>query len=203
MKRFLVRLYVVMTLVTGVQALGQGTQASLTGNVLDPSNAVIANAVVTALNTRTGVSSSTTTNTAGIYLFPSIQPGPYRLTVESPGFQTYVLNDVNVEIGARLNINFSLVVGGTTSDVQVTAAADPLLSTSPSVAGVIDDQRVRDLPLPLRDALGLVLTQPGISGDSLSGSRASAVNVTRDGVSVKDQLVNLCLLYTSPSPRDS
>ena len=44
MMRFLVRMYVAIMLTTGVAAFSQGTQASLTGNVLDPSNAVIANA---------------------------------------------------------------------------------------------------------------------------------------------------------------
>jgi hypothetical protein len=49
---------------------------------------------------------------------------------------------------------------------------------------------VQDLPLPDRDALGLVLTQPGLVGDNFGGSRIGALNVTRDGVNVMDQRIN-------------
>ena len=73
----------------------------------------------------------------------------------------------------------------------MTATPDTLLSTTASVGGVINDQRIQDLPLPDRDALGLVLTQPGLVGDNFGGSRISAVNVTRDGINVMDQRINL------------
>src|SRR5262249_38808830 len=161
------------------------------GTVVDPTNAVVANAQIIAMNVRTGVMTTTATNDAGIYVFASIQPGLYRFTAEAPSFQTYVLNDVNVEVGARLNINFSLVLAGAATAVEVTALPDPLLSNTASVGGVINDQRVQNLPLPDRDALGLVLTQPGLVGDNFGGSRISALNVTRDGINVMDQRINL------------
>src|SRR5207237_3630224 len=102
-------------------------------------------------------------------------------------FQTYILNEITVDVGSRMNINFSLVLAGAATAVDVTAVPDPLLSTSASVTGVISGQRVQDLPLPDRDALGLVLTHPGLVGDNFGGSRIGALHVTRDGINVMSQ----------------
>ena len=191
MKRLSVMVFLCLILASAIPALAQSTNATISGTVVDPMNAVVANARITAVNVRTGVMTTTATNDAGIYVFPSIQPGLYRFTAEAPNFQSYVLNDVNVEVGARININFSLVLAGAAASVDVTALADTLLSTTASVGGVINDQRVQNLPLPDRDALGLVLTQPGLVGDNFGGSRIGALNVTRDGINVMDQRVNL------------
>src|SRR5262245_28070272 len=191
MKRFSVLALVGLILSSGGPVEAQATNATISGTVLDPTNAVVAGARIIALNVRTGITNETTTNSAGVYVFPSIQPGLYRLTTEATNFQPYVLSDVNLELGARISINFSLVLAGSTAAVDVTASTDPLLSTSASVGGVIDDKRIQDLPLPDRDALGLVLTQPGLVGDNFGGSRIGALNVTRDGINVMDQRINL------------
>src|SRR5262249_34321174 len=123
----------------------QTTNGVISGTVLDPMNAVIANVSITVFNVRTGVTTTTTTNDAGIYTFASIQPGLYRMTAEAPNFQRYTLNDVTVEVGARLNINFSLVLTGAASSVEVKAVPDALLSTTASVGGVINGQKIQDL----------------------------------------------------------
>ncbi|MBO0912506.1 MAG: carboxypeptidase regulatory-like domain-containing protein, partial [Acidobacteria bacterium] len=62
--------------------LGRGAGAqvlygSLTGTVTDPSGAVIAGAKVKAEETRTGVTSQATTDSAGIYRFATLLPGTY------------------------------------------------------------------------------------------------------------------------------
>src|SRR5262245_39209353 len=191
MKQLSFTVLVWLVLASAIPVLAQSTNATISGTVVDPMNAVVANVRIIAANVRTGVMTTTATNDAGIYVFASIQPGLYRFTAEAPSFQTYVLNDVNVEVGARLNINFSLVLAGAATAVEVTALPDPLLSNTASVGGVINDQRVQNLPLPDRDALGLVLTQPGLVGDNFGGSRIGALNVTRDGINVMDQRINL------------
>jgi hypothetical protein len=171
--------------------LTQSANATLSGTVLDPAGAVVVAARITAQNVRTGVVDTTATNEAGVYVFPSVPNGLYRLTAEAPGFRTYVLDDVVVEVGARISINLSLVLAGATEAVEVTVSPDsPLLLSTASVGGVINGQKVLELPLPGRDALGLVLTQPGLYGDNFAGSRMGAVNVTRDGITVSDQLIN-------------
>lgn len=168
----------------------QTTNATLSGTVLDPTGAVVPNTRIAAENVGTAVVLTTVTNEAGIYLFPSVQPGVYRLTAEAQGFRRHIFNDVTVEVGARININFSLQVAAAGETVDVTAQADSLFTGTATVGGVITGRRVQELPLPDRNALGLVLTQPGLVGDNFAGARTGAVNVTIDGINVMDQNVN-------------
>lgn len=170
----------------------QGTNAALTGTVQDASGAVVPGAQVVAENTKTGVATTTTTNEAGVYNFPTLQPGIYKVTAEKTGFKRLVYNDVTLELAARITLNFPLEVGAVTSDlVEVSAANDTQLAIgNTSVGGVINGQKVQELPLPGRNALGLVLTQAGLVGDNFAGSRIGQLNVALDGVNVMDQRIN-------------
>ena len=171
-------------------ASAQTTNATLSGTVLDPQNAVVPNTRISAENVATGIVLSATSNEAGIYLFPSVQPGVYRITGEVPGFRTQVFNNVTVAVGARMNINFFLQVGTASDTVEVTAQTESLLTGTATVGAVISGQRIQELPLSQRNALDLVETQPGVVRDSFAGSRMNALNVTIDGVSVMDQNIN-------------
>jgi len=171
---------------------GQGTNAALSGTVSDPMQALIPGASITAENRLTGITSSTVSNEAGVYNFPSLQPGAYRVSSELPGFKKHVFNDVILEVGARVVLNFQLEVAGAAgTTVEVTAQMDSALALGTSTVGtVIEGRKVTDLPLPARDALGLVFTQAGVLGGNFSGSRIGALNITRDGVNVMDQHIN-------------
>ena len=80
-------------------AFAQGTDADLTGNILDSSGARVPDARVTALNIDTGVATKEMSNSAGVYLFPVLPPGPYRVTAEKPGFKKFVLDSLVLRTG--------------------------------------------------------------------------------------------------------
>src|SRR5262245_27979237 len=168
-------------------ARGQAGDATLSGTVVDPTGAAVPNSKVAVENTKTGVVLTATTNEAGIYLFTSIQPGVYRLTVDASGFRRHIRNDVNVEVGAKMDINFSLQIATAGETVAVTSQADTLVTGTATVGGVLSERQIQYLPLPDRDALGLVLTQPGLFGANFAGTRSGALNVTIDGINVMDQ----------------
>ncbi|HYR92336.1 MAG TPA: TonB-dependent receptor [Terriglobia bacterium] len=173
-------------------AYGQSSNATISGSVVDPAGAAVPDATITAENTKTGVVSTMTTSGAGVYQFPSLVPGTYRVSVEKEGFRKETHQDLVLEISAKLNLNFQLEVAGVSSRIEVKFTLDSTLgTTSTSVGGVINDQRIQNLPLPDRDALGLVLTQGGLYGDNFAGSRIGALNVTRDGINIMDQTINL------------
>ena len=69
-------------------SFGQGTDASLTGIVTDPSHAAVASAKVTARNKSTNWSETVTTEDSGFYSFLNLPIGPYVITVEQNGFNT-------------------------------------------------------------------------------------------------------------------
>ena len=111
----------------------QTTNATISGTVQDPSGARVPSAQIMLENVNTGVVLTNTANESGVYLFPSVPPGLYKLTAESPGFARYVVNELRVEAGARMNQNVLFALAAATQAVQVNAAESPLLSVSASV----------------------------------------------------------------------
>ena len=81
------------------------TDATVSGTVSDPSGAHVANALVTAVNTGTAVSTNAQTNEAGIFVFAALPVGVYRFTAEHPGFRKATLPDVVLAVGAKLTVN--------------------------------------------------------------------------------------------------
>ncbi len=191
MRRSMIAASVILCLVMTSVSFAQSTNASLGGTVLDAAGAVVEDAVVTAKNIRTGVIHDTKSNGQGVYLFVSLQPGLYEVTAEKPGFNRFVYNEVLLEVAAKAKLDFQMETGGVTESVSVSAGNQATLNReSTSVTGVINEQMITDLPLPARDALGLVLTQGGLLGDNFGGQRIGALSITRDGIDVMDRRIN-------------
>src|SRR5215813_13412200 len=77
-------------------AFAQGSNASISGIVQDPSKALVPGVTLTVTNQETGVTLTTVTNEAGAYGFPSIAPGKYTISAALPGFRTSTLKDLDV-----------------------------------------------------------------------------------------------------------
>ncbi len=188
-------------LLAGGDALAQGTNASLGGTVQDPTGAVIPGANVTVQNINTGITYDTISNEAGIYRFPSLQPGTYKITAEMPGFKTLVYNEVKLDVMDRMSLNLQLELGQQSETVEVTAGLETqigLLNTS--IGGMVTNQMVKDLPLGTHNVLGLTTLQAGTQGDYFGAARIGTLNISRDGVNVQDQRINSGIastIYTS------
>src|SRR6185295_1945344 len=65
----------------------QQETATITGEVKDATGAGVPKATVTVTNTETGISLRSETNEQGVYLIPSLKPGPYSLAFEKAGFK--------------------------------------------------------------------------------------------------------------------
>ena len=192
MKSVKIWLALCMYLPLAAPALAQSTFSTVTGTVADSSGAIVASATVVAENINTGVKTTVNTNEAGIYLFPSLIPGRYRVMAEKEGFRRMAYSEVQLELSGRITLDFSLEIGHLTEQVvQVSAAVDTRLSLgASSVGGVLNDKRVQDLPLPGRNALDLIYTQGGLVGSNFNGARIGTLNIQRDGVNVMDQRIN-------------
>ena len=158
----------------------------------DQTQAVLPGATITANNIHTGIKTTTKTNEAGVYSFPSLQPGNYEITAEMSGFKKITLNDFVLEIAARATQNFTLAVGEMNlASVTINASLDTALALgSTSIGGVLNGQRIGELPLPNRNALDLVYTQSGVVNSNFSGARIGTLNIARNGVNVMDQRIN-------------
>jgi hypothetical protein len=175
-------------------AAAQGTDALLTGNVLDSTGALVAEAKITALGINTGVTKTVLSNSAGAYTFVSLEPGDYTVTVEKVGFKKFVLAKLTLRVGDKVEENLRLEVGAATESVQVTADAEGTEYLTPTIGGLINQQRLDDLPVSDRSAIQIVLTQGGListsNGVNMNGARTDMLNVTLDGMNIMDQAVN-------------
>ncbi|PYV23131.1 MAG: hypothetical protein DMG24_14770, partial [Acidobacteria bacterium] len=139
---------------------GAGT---IQGTVKDPSDAVVPGANVKIVQTQTALKRDTTTNASGFFVFPSALIGPYTLTVEAPGMETWNA-ELTLQAGQTAEIDPVLKVGSSTTEVTVTANATPLVNTTDgTVATVVERARIEQLPLDGRSVDDLIYkTTPGV-----------------------------------------
>jgi hypothetical protein len=142
----------------------QDYRASVMGRLTDPSGAAVPSARVALTNEATRAVYQTTSNDEGHYLIPMIEPGAYTLTVEAPGFKRIESQQLQVQTGAKLTLDFRLELGGVAESVTVLAEA-PLLQTASADVSVVIDRRFVDLLFVAnRNPLALVSLVPGVRG---------------------------------------
>jgi hypothetical protein len=134
---------------------------TITGVVRDDSGAVIANAQVNIRNAATGLSSSTVTDSQGLYVSPPLNPGDYNVEFEAPGFGK-VQEHVRLEVGQRAAANAVLKVGQNTQTVTVEATNELLESETSTVSNLRTEEAVKDLPLNGRNFAELVGLGAGV-----------------------------------------
>src|SRR2546425_11948343 len=103
--------------------------AELQGTISDASGALIPGAPVALEHIQTGNKFQTTGNEAGFFVFPSLQPGEYRLTVNFAGMDKWQ-GQVILQVGQRVVVNPVLQVGHATQEVTVVEDVTPLVSTT-------------------------------------------------------------------------
>jgi hypothetical protein len=102
---------------------------------------------VTATNTGTNVSRSTTTNVDGLYRFPDLVPGNYQVKAAAQGFDIQIKTNIELQVQHVAKVDFSLVLGQSTQTIEVTSAGALLATEGATVGTVIEEQRIEDLPL--------------------------------------------------------
>src|ERR1700722_15258509 len=125
----------------------QTTNGSISGTVADSSGAAVAKAAITATNIRTGVALPSVTNDSGVYIFPSLLPGEYRVAAEMPGFRTAIAEHIQLEVGAEISVDLKLEVGAAAESVSVESTSSQLEAVNTSISNVVTLQRVQGLPL--------------------------------------------------------
>src|SRR5262245_7351841 len=137
MRRVLAATAVLLCLLSPAKLGAQSSNASVGGFVQDASHAFMPGAMVKAMDTQTGVSTTVLTNDTGTYNFPSLLPGTYRLSAELVGFRPYIYNDVQLGAGMAARYNFVLEVGTVTSAVEVTAQRSAAIAQSSASIGQV------------------------------------------------------------------
>ena len=157
-----------LALLTSCAALplaAQTSLGSLTGQVRDPSGALIVKASITITSENSGTRGHLTTSSAGIYTVNSLDPGLYTVEVIAPGFDRAVASHVEVFTARSSSQDFTLKNGSIETTVVVSEQQPLLSSNSSMITTTIDHETVQEAPVPERSVLSLVLLSPGVTGD--------------------------------------
>jgi hypothetical protein len=187
-----VRIGLMLSLVCAQLASGQTVFGTISGRVTDASGAVVADAVVTAFDVDTNAPVVAITDGDGAFQFSRLAPRAYRLTFEKVGFRQQVREAVTVAVNQQIRLDAVLEVGAVEDRVVVQASAPVVQSRSAEVSGLVDQKRVRELPLNGGNFQRLAMLAPGASGGgnnnpAFSGSRTVANSYTLDGGGFNDE----------------
>jgi hypothetical protein len=122
----------------------QSETATVSGQVVDPSGLNITGAQVKLVDIDRDTSIGATTNNSGLYTFPSVRPGRYRMEVTAVGFKVVNLTSVTVNVQDHLEQNFKLVVGSISESITVDGTP-PLVDTesaSVSIRSLASNRKV-------------------------------------------------------------
>ncbi len=187
-------LYVGSALPAWTQATDTGTIA---GTVIDPSGAVVPGTKVTLADTATSRSQTTVTNDAGRYILVNVTPGKYDMTFEKQGFSTTKAPGQQVRVGLTTTVNISLLVGGTTTMVEVSAASVELQTTNATIGNEITGVALSSLPSLGRDVSTFITLQPGVSPDgSVAGAVVDQSSFMLDGGNNTNDMDGSMQVYT-------
>jgi len=176
---------------------GQSYFGTVSGVLTDSTDAVVAGAKVILVDQQKGYSFATTSDNGGRYLFRSVPPGMYVVSVEAAGFGKTLSARFKVDINENATSNLTLKVAGASQTIQVGAQAQNIQTEDAETGQVVNRRFINDLPLIDRNVIELVNLAPGISamddqcdvtctGTNFvsNGSRGAQADILTDGASV-------------------
>jgi hypothetical protein len=168
----------------------QGGNSTVRGSVRDAAQAVIPSATVTLTNVNTNVARTTQSNEVGIYVFPGVIPGSYRLVGEFAGMQRFE-GTLTVQTSQDASIDIVLRVAQAVTNVVVQDLTPVLQTDTSSLSQTLERQRIEQLPLLGRGYQNLLQTVPGLvysnhghqtGGRALAyGLQVGSTQLTMDG----------------------
>ena len=186
----LVRVLCVAALLCGA-AFGQSEYGSMTGTVTDSSGAAVPGAQVEAKNLRTAAVRNTVSGPEGIFVFNSLEPAAYNVTVKATGFKTLEQSNIDITANAPRDLGkLALSVGALTEEITVAATSAPVSTASSENSKLVDTSQMEDITLKGRDMFAILQTIPGVNmgtayltgGDATSETTGlGALNVNGGG----------------------
>ena len=140
----------------------QTADGTITGQVKDPSGAVIPDAQVTVMHEATNIARIVKSNEAGIYYAPQLQIGSYRIEVVAAGFKTSVRQGATLDLGQVLRLDFVMDVGQRADSVTVQQTAEVVATETTSLGNLRYNQQIQTLPLNARVISGLYALQASV-----------------------------------------
>jgi hypothetical protein len=173
--------------------MAQVETATVSGQVVDSSGLRVAGARINLVDIDRDTMVAAATDNSGIYRFPSVHPGRYRMQVTANGFRVIDVTNLIINVQDHLEQNFRMTVGSVSESITVNGGAPLIDAESATVSTVIDRQFAENLPMNGRSFQTLIQLTPGVvltpnngldTGQfSVNGQRASSNYWTIDGAS--------------------
>src|SRR5580704_5490004 len=128
-------------------SLAQNLTGTLRGVVLDQQSRVVPDAAITLTSDNTGTSLTTTSSSAGIYSFPDLPAGTYKIKVDANGFASYLRNGIQVLSSQVSEVSVNLEVASATATVLVESGANVVQSESSQISGTFEGRSISDIPV--------------------------------------------------------
>ncbi len=199
--RLNVRFYhqLLLILVLGCVGYAQTTSGSIAGNVADPNGAAISGATVRAVEAAKSLTLTATTDSEGRFVFPTVVPGTYTLTIEAAGFKRTERTGLLLVANDKLTLgDIALDVGAASETVTISAEATQVQAESAERSYAIQGEIVQNIAVNGRGFVNLasiatgvvfnnnVANSDAITNVSANGLRTSANNLQLDGVAIVD-----------------
>jgi hypothetical protein len=189
----------------GALAFGQATSGTISGTMLDPQGNVLSGATVKIKNLGTGATREVTSNSSGYYRVTGLSPGRYEVEGAAQGFAAETRGALALTVAEEIVVNFNLKVGVARENITVEVQSVTVETTGSTISGLVDEKKIRDLPLDGRDLAQLIFLQPGVVESrgsaqtsntgrgarfSVAGARPSQNLFQIDGTTINDALNN-------------
>jgi hypothetical protein len=146
--------------------------------VKDAGGAILPGVTVVAIDAGTSARSETVSDDRGSFVIPQLPPGTYRIEASLTGFKQFVREGVVVSVQQQIRVEIPLEVGAIAETVKVVAQESLLETTTSSVGKVVDNARIKALPLNTRNVYSLIFLTPGVTG-SIGKSPSKAATSAR------------------------
>ncbi len=149
--------------VLAVPALAQQTSGNITGRVTDQQGGALPGVTVTATQATTGFTRTAVTDGEGVFRLAGVPIGTIDLKLEMSGFATLDRTGLILNVGQTLNVDMQLQVASMSETVTVSGDTPLLETTSSSVGGVVDVNKIEQMPLNGRQFANLAMTVAGVA----------------------------------------
>ena len=173
-------------------ALAFAQTGHLDGTVTDPTGAAVPGAEVMVTGVATHQVSKTTSNEKGEWTVVQLDGATYQVTITKPGFKVATVDNVALAAGSSQVVITKLEVGQATETVTVTGGAEIVQGASAELTNTLTGRQVTELPFATRNAVELMVTQPGTStptnprSSTINGLPKGAINITIDCINTQD-----------------